>query len=169
MMPTSSLSGLARNAPRVATRTCARRVPRVPQQRRFQSTTSSSQTQQAAGNGTSHFASGVAGGVAGASILYGVYLMTPSGRMTSKINKAAKDANTKYQQVASTLKDKTPSTDEAVNKIKEIAVTIDKTNQRDTLLKLASTAMSSKLIKRNSVFFANSKSDLLCGEIGELG
>ncbi|KAI5806292.1 chaperonin Cpn60/TCP-1 family [Geopyxis carbonaria] len=43
----------------------------------------------------------------------------------------------------------------AENKIKEIAVRIDKTNQRDTLLKLASTAMSSKLIKRNSVFFAN--------------
>ncbi|KAK3368475.1 hypothetical protein B0H63DRAFT_488521 [Podospora didyma] len=116
MMPTRSLGGVARNAPRVAARTCARRVPR--QQRRFQSTTSSP-SQQAAGSGTSHFASGLAGGVAGASILYGVYLMTPSGRMSSTINKAAKDANTKYQQVASTLKDKTPSTDEAVNKIKE--------------------------------------------------
>lgn len=45
----------------------------------------------------------------------------------------------------------------AENKIKEIAVTIDKTDQRDTLLKLASTAMSSKLIKRNSVFFADSE------------
>lgn len=42
----------------------------------------------------------------------------------------------------------------AENKIKEIAVKIDQTNKRDTLLKLASTAMSSKLIKRNSVFFA---------------
>jgi T-complex protein 1 subunit eta len=43
----------------------------------------------------------------------------------------------------------------AENKIKEIAVKIDQTNKRDTLLKLASTAMSSKLIKRNSVFFAD--------------
>ena len=43
----------------------------------------------------------------------------------------------------------------AENKIKEIAVKIDQTNKRDTLLKLATTAMSSKLIKRNSVFFAN--------------
>lgn len=51
----------------------------------------------------------------------------------------------------------------AENKIKEIAVTIDKTNQRDTLLKLASTAMSSKLIKRNSVFFADSKWDVWGG------
>lgn len=42
----------------------------------------------------------------------------------------------------------------AENKIKEISVKIDQTNKRDTLLKLASTAMSSKLIKRNSVFFA---------------
>ena len=49
----------------------------------------------------------------------------------------------------------------AENKIKEIAVTIDKTDQRDTLLKLASTAMSSKLIKRNSEFFANSKETLV--------
>jgi T-complex protein 1 subunit eta len=43
----------------------------------------------------------------------------------------------------------------AENKIKEIAVKIDQENKRDTLLKLATTAMSSKLIKRNSVFFAN--------------
>lgn len=43
----------------------------------------------------------------------------------------------------------------AENKIKEIAVKIDRDNQRDTLLKLATTAMSSKLIKRNSVFFAD--------------
>lgn len=45
----------------------------------------------------------------------------------------------------------------AENKIKEIAVRIDQTNKRETLLRLASTAMSSKLIKRNSVFFAESK------------
>ncbi|KAI5790660.1 chaperonin Cpn60/TCP-1 family [Peziza echinospora] len=41
----------------------------------------------------------------------------------------------------------------AVNKIKEIAVKIDTEDKRDTLMKLASTAMSSKLIKRNSTFF----------------
>lgn len=43
----------------------------------------------------------------------------------------------------------------AENKIKEIAVKIDQDNKRATLLKLATTAMSSKLIKRNSEFFAN--------------
>lgn len=44
----------------------------------------------------------------------------------------------------------------AENKIKEIAVKIEKGDRRDTLLKLATTAMSSKLIKRNSAFFAKS-------------
>lgn len=44
----------------------------------------------------------------------------------------------------------------AVNKIKEIAVRIDKGDRRDVLLKLAATAMSSKLIKRNSGFFTKS-------------
>ncbi|KAF2086306.1 hypothetical protein K490DRAFT_44806 [Saccharata proteae CBS 121410] len=41
----------------------------------------------------------------------------------------------------------------AVNKIKEIAVSTSEGNQRDTLRKLAATAMSSKLIHRNSDFF----------------
>ncbi|KAK8043867.1 chaperonin Cpn60/TCP-1 family [Apiospora phragmitis] len=41
----------------------------------------------------------------------------------------------------------------AVNKIKEIAVQTDEANKRDTLVKLAGTAMTSKLIKRNTDFF----------------
>ncbi|KAF2747542.1 chaperonin Cpn60/TCP-1 [Sporormia fimetaria CBS 119925] len=41
----------------------------------------------------------------------------------------------------------------AVNKIMEIAVDTGASNQRDTLQKLAKTAMSSKLIYRNSAFF----------------
>ncbi|KKY14779.1 putative t-complex protein 1 subunit eta [Diplodia seriata] len=41
----------------------------------------------------------------------------------------------------------------AVNKIKEIAVNTTEANQRDTLQKLAATAMSSKLIHRNADFF----------------
>lgn len=44
----------------------------------------------------------------------------------------------------------------AENKIKEIAVHIDQSNKRETLLRLATTAMSSKLVKRNSGFFADS-------------
>ena len=41
----------------------------------------------------------------------------------------------------------------AVNKIMEIAVDTAEGNQRDTLQKLAATAMSSKLIHRNADFF----------------
>lgn len=45
----------------------------------------------------------------------------------------------------------------AVNKVKEIAVSTDEANHRDTLAKLAGTAMTSKLIKRNTDFFTKSE------------
>lgn len=41
----------------------------------------------------------------------------------------------------------------AVNKVKEISVDVGESNQRETLQKLAATAMSSKLIHRNADFF----------------
>lgn len=44
----------------------------------------------------------------------------------------------------------------AVNKVKEIAVNTNEGNKRETLSKLAGTAMSSKLIKRNTGFFTKS-------------
>ncbi len=44
----------------------------------------------------------------------------------------------------------------AVNKIKEIAVSTNEADKRDTLAKLAATAMTSKLIKRNTAFFTKS-------------
>lgn len=44
----------------------------------------------------------------------------------------------------------------AVNKIKEIAVNTNEGNKRDTLRRLAATAMSSKLIHRNADFFTQS-------------
>lgn len=44
----------------------------------------------------------------------------------------------------------------AINKIKEIQVTMDAADKRDTLRKLAATAMSSKLIHRNADFFTKS-------------
>lgn len=50
----------------------------------------------------------------------------------------------------------------AVNKIKEISVTTTEGSQRETLRKLAATAMSSKLIHRNADFFTKSMSDTLC-------
>ena len=45
----------------------------------------------------------------------------------------------------------------ATNKIKEISVSTQEGNKHDTLRKLAATAMSSKLIHRNSDFFTKSK------------
>lgn len=45
----------------------------------------------------------------------------------------------------------------AVNKVREIAVNTSEGNQRETLIKLAGTAMSSKLIKRNTGFFTKSR------------
>ncbi|KAK4041322.1 hypothetical protein C8A01DRAFT_34625 [Parachaetomium inaequale] len=83
-------------------------------QRRFQSSQAGPSSSQ-----SSHLASGVAGGIAGAGLLYGIYLMTPTGKMTRKINTAAREADKKYQQAAATIKDKTPSTDEAVDKLKQ--------------------------------------------------
>lgn len=53
----------------------------------------------------------------------------------------------------------------AVNKIKEIAVNTTEGNQRDTLSKLAGTAMSSKLIKRNTGFFTKSTFTALTTEV----
>jgi hypothetical protein len=54
----------------------------------------------------------------------------------------------------------------SVNKIKEIAVNTKDGNKRETLSKLAATAMSSKLIKRNSEFFTKSR---LCPLVFLLG
>lgn len=45
----------------------------------------------------------------------------------------------------------------AVNKIMEISVNTSQGNQRETLQKLAATAMSSKLIHRNADFFTKSE------------
>lgn len=50
----------------------------------------------------------------------------------------------------------------AVNKIKEVAVSTNEGNRRDTLIKLASTAMTSKLIKRNTTFFTKSTQKHQC-------
>jgi len=57
--------------------------------------------------------------VAGAALLYGIYTFTPAGRMSSKINKTVREADKKYQQAAATIKDKAPSTDEAIDRLKQ--------------------------------------------------
>ncbi|KAK4118401.1 hypothetical protein N657DRAFT_651315 [Parathielavia appendiculata] len=96
----------------ISTARNARLLRATREARRFQST-------RAGPTSSSHFAAGVAGGVAGAGLLYGIYLMTPTGKMTRKINAVAIETNKKYQQVAATIQDKTPTTDEAIDKLKQ--------------------------------------------------
>ena len=55
----------------------------------------------------------------------------------------------------------------AVNKIKEIAVSTNEGNKRETLRRLAATAMSSKLIHRNADFFTKSTAQSLVALKGE--
>ncbi|KAK0726706.1 hypothetical protein B0T26DRAFT_101162 [Lasiosphaeria miniovina] len=124
-MFTTRSFGVAQAAPRAA-RSCEACLPRVPRisrkgpQRRLQSSGTTGPTSGANSSGASHISSGVAGGLASASLLYGIWLFTPSGKMNTAINKAAREANTKYQQVASTMRDKAPSADEAVDRIRQI-------------------------------------------------
>jgi gas vesicle protein len=95
------------------------RAPRSVQQR-LQSTASSS-TSSTASSSTSHIAAGVAGGVASAAALYTVYSFTPSGRLSSSLNKTAKDAAQKYQEAAKKFQQSTPDAGQTVNYIKEFA------------------------------------------------
>ncbi|KAI1849769.1 hypothetical protein JX266_004718 [Neoarthrinium moseri] len=112
MLPVRSVarSGVPRAAARPA------RVPRS--QPRFQSTTSSSSASTGP-SGSSHIASGVAGGVAAASLLYGVYYFSPSGRMSRTVNKTVKEANNKYKEAAQKLQQSTPDADQTINSIKQ--------------------------------------------------
>lgn len=105
----------SRNLARAARR-AARATPKPrTTQRRFQSTSPSS----SAAPQSSHMTSGIIGGVVGASLLYGIFLLTPSGKAIRKVNNVAKEAEAKYQEAVSTLKAKTPNTDEAINNIKQ--------------------------------------------------
>ncbi|KAK4188638.1 hypothetical protein QBC35DRAFT_495987 [Podospora australis] len=114
----------ARVPARVAPR-AARQVVRTSRSapRRFQSTQTQSSASSASANGassSSHFGAGVAGGVVGAALLYGIYTQTPSGKMMRTVNTTVKETNKKYEEVAAKLKEKTPSTDEAIDKIKQV-------------------------------------------------
>ncbi len=77
------------------------------------------QSSQAGSTTTSPFAAGVAGGLVGAGLLYGIYQTTPTAKMARKINAGVREAEKKYEQAAATIKDKTPTTDEALDKLKQ--------------------------------------------------
>ncbi|KAI1767471.1 hypothetical protein GGR53DRAFT_481997 [Hypoxylon sp. FL1150] len=68
---------------------------------------------------SSHFAAGVAGGVAAGAVLYSVYLLTPAGKAARKINKTVKEVNRKYEEAARKLQEKTPDPDQTIRSMKE--------------------------------------------------
>lgn len=108
---------VARAARRAGFRTA--RNPRATQ-RRLQSATSAAKAAAPESSQlSSGFIGGVVGGIAGATLLYGAYTMTPSGKAVRKVNKMAKEADAKYQEAAAVLKAKTPSPDDAINNIKQ--------------------------------------------------
>ncbi|KAK7991065.1 hypothetical protein PG990_015345 [Apiospora arundinis] len=93
------------------------RTSRIPQQTRFQSTTTGSSN--AGGSAGGSFASGMAGGAVSVAIAYAIYTQTAAGKMTSTISKTASEANKTYEQAAAKLQEKTPSADQAYNYVKE--------------------------------------------------
>ncbi|KAI0455569.1 hypothetical protein F5B21DRAFT_470872 [Xylaria acuta] len=114
------------NAARSTTRTTLARSARVsrapcPVRARFQSSSSSSTPSNAAGQGSSHIAAGAAGGLVAGLTLYGVYLMTPSGKTHRTINKGVREVNQKYNEAAKKLQSQTPDTDGAIEYMKEFA------------------------------------------------
>ena len=104
--------------PRAArsTRLSSRRPPR-----RFQSSSSSASSSHAPAAGGSSFGAGAAGGIASAVLLYGIYYLSPAGKTQRAINQAAKQANDKYNAAAKKLQENTPTTDQAIDSIKQFA------------------------------------------------
>ena len=103
---------IARNA---LTRTAVPNGVIRARQLRYQSSSASSSPQ---GGGT-HLASGLAGGVAAATLIYGAYYVSPSGKLLRGINKQSKEASNKYQEAAQKIQQSTPDADEAINYIKQ--------------------------------------------------
>lgn len=113
MIPARSLRTAVPRAARAA------RTPRT-HQLRLQSTTSSSSTGSAQAGGTSPYLAGAVGGLAAGATLYGVYLMTPTGKMARSINKTTKEAQKKYQEAAQKFQESTPDADQAASYLKDL-------------------------------------------------
>lgn len=110
----------ARTTARTALPRAARaaRAPRTQQHIRYQSTNPAAGSTNAAGGG-SHFAAGLAGGVAAASLIYGVYYVSPSGKLLRGINKGSKEASKKYKEASQKLQEASPDADQAIDYIKK--------------------------------------------------
>ncbi|KEY72074.1 hypothetical protein S7711_00091 [Stachybotrys chartarum IBT 7711] len=113
MMPTRCAVRTALPQAARSTRTTAVR------QTRFQSSSSSS----ASGGSSSHVAAGVAGGFAAATVMYGIYLVTPAGKMHRTINKGALEASKKYDEAVKKLQANTPEPSQAIDNLKQFSYT----------------------------------------------
>ncbi|KAI0431401.1 hypothetical protein F5Y09DRAFT_304815 [Xylaria sp. FL1042] len=114
------------NTARPTVRTALAQSTRVsrthcPTRARFQSSSSNSTWSNATSQGSTHFAAGAAGGVAAGIALYGIYLVTPSGKMHRTINKGVKEVHQKYEEAAKKLQGQTPDVDGAIRYMKEFA------------------------------------------------
>ncbi|KAI0526210.1 hypothetical protein F5B22DRAFT_584804 [Xylaria bambusicola] len=114
------------SAVRSTARTALTRSTRVarapcPARVRYQSSSSSSTSSNAAGGHSSNIAAGAAGGLAAGLALYGVFLLSPSGKMHQTINKGAKEVHQKYNEAAKKLRGQTPNVDESIQYMKEFA------------------------------------------------
>ena len=95
---------------------------------RFASTDTTSARARDAASGsatsTNHIVVGMASGMAGALLLYTAWLYgTSSGRMSRTVSASISDAQKKYQQAAKTFQAKTPSTDDAIDTLRNYAYT----------------------------------------------
>ncbi|PSR74677.1 hypothetical protein BD289DRAFT_448458 [Coniella lustricola] len=113
MIPARSLTRTA--LPRAAARSA--RVPRA-QQLRLQSTTASSSS--SAAGGQSPYAAGAVGGLVAAAALYGIYTVSPAGKLSRSINKTSKEAQKKYKEAATKFQESTPDAEQTVNYIKDL-------------------------------------------------
>ena len=57
--------------------------------------------------------------MAAATLIYGVYYVSPSGKLLRGINKGSKEANKKYKEASQKLQSSTPDADQAINYIKD--------------------------------------------------
>jgi hypothetical protein len=108
------MSSTARSLARLGLPRTAARSVRAPRlhQARFQSTSS-------AGGNSSHIASGLVGGLLGGGLIYFAYTFTPSGRLSTAVNKTAKEASKKYNEAATKLQQNTPDADQTINYIRD--------------------------------------------------
>ncbi|KAF3768841.1 hypothetical protein M406DRAFT_337183 [Cryphonectria parasitica EP155] len=114
MIPARSLTRTA--LPRAAR--SARASPRVHQVRLQSTTTSSSSS--SGGSAQSPYLAGAVGGLAAGAALYGIYLVSPAGKVSRSINKTTKEAQKKYKEAAAKFQESTPDADQTVNYIKDL-------------------------------------------------